>query len=196
MANALQQQMILQHADSKKGSTSDMTSTGLLAADPPAPYRPTSPQHTRHTHSQHAGSSQSRSSATGGAATKHVMLTQPGQSSQTDTHPRHRDHNHSNEPQLAVFESPEQSEPSGALRSSLVHATGVWTKEVHVWVLDVDGRLLLRRRARDLPLCPDCWDVSASATLIPGQQRAVRISKHPGSDIEIRANCHDTRAPQ
>ena len=52
---------------------------------------------------------------------------------------------------------------------SEAHRNGLWHRASHVWVYNSKGEILLQLRAKEKPLYPDVWDLSAGGHVSAGE---------------------------
>lgn len=53
---------------------------------------------------------------------------------------------------------------------SEAHRDGLWHRAAHIWIYNSKGDILLQLRAKDKPLYPDMWDVSAAGHVGAGEE--------------------------
>lgn len=78
---------------------------------------------------------------------------------------------------VPVFESPDDSQPLGDQRLTVVQATGLLHPVVYAWVFDQQGRLLLRRRSKFDSVAPDTWEVSATGPVKAGESPEEAVTR-------------------
>src|SRR3989344_5119599 len=52
---------------------------------------------------------------------------------------------------------------------SEAHKTGLWHRASHIWIYNSNGEILLQLRAKEKPLYPDMWDISAAGHISAGE---------------------------
>lgn len=65
----------------------------------------------------------------------------------------------------------EQNNPIGkkALKSE-AHRKGLWHRAAHIWIYNLEGKVLLQRRAYNKSTHPGLWDISAAGHLAVGEE--------------------------
>ncbi len=83
-----------------------------------------------------------------------------------------------------------EGRPAGRTKvKALVHRDGDWHRAVHVWIVQLDGRVLVQRRAMVKENNPGLWDVSAAGHISAGEtpiDAAIRETREE-LGLEIRA---------
>ena len=52
---------------------------------------------------------------------------------------------------------------------SEAHKDGLWHRASHIWIYNSNGEILLQLRAKEKPLYPDMWDISAAGHISAGE---------------------------
>jgi isopentenyl-diphosphate Delta-isomerase len=81
---------------------------------------------------------------------------------------------------------------TGETKMKLVaHADGSWHRAAHVWIYTSDGKLLLQHRAKEKPLYPDRWDISATGHVSAGEDVIVSALREIEEEIGLSVCASD-----
>jgi isopentenyldiphosphate isomerase len=88
----------------------------------------------------------------------------------------------------------EDGSPTGRFAPrSLVHASGLPHRTVHVWVAAGNGGILIQKRAAGKDSHPGLWDVSAAGHVQPGETPPETALRELGEELGIKAAACDLR---
>jgi isopentenyldiphosphate isomerase len=86
----------------------------------------------------------------------------------------------------------ENNQPTGVQKmKSLAHQDGSWHRSAHVWIYNSCGEILLQLRAKDKPLAPDCWDVSAAGHVAAGENVKTSALRELAEELGVVAKVDD-----
>lgn len=69
-----------------------------------------------------------------------------------------------------------------------VHATGLWHRCAHVWIINPKGELLLQKRSTKVANYPGMWDVSAAGHVSAGESKLETAVKELEEEIGVTAD--------
>ena len=72
---------------------------------------------------------------------------------------------------------------------SEAHKNGLWHRASHIWIYNSNGEILLQLRAKEKPLYPDMWDISAAGHISAGEDPITsglrEVKEEIGLEIEV-----------
>lgn len=68
---------------------------------------------------------------------------------------------------------------------SEAHAMGLWHRAAHIWMYNSAGDILLQLRAKNKPLYPDMWDISAAGHVSADEAPIVSAIREVEEEIGI-----------
>lgn len=74
---------------------------------------------------------------------------------------------------------------------SEAHRDGLWHRNVHVWIYNSAGEILLQLRAKDKLVFPDVWDVSVAGHVGAGEDLLVSASREVEEEIGLTIKLED-----
>ena len=68
---------------------------------------------------------------------------------------------------------------------SEAHRLGLWHRAAHIWIHNSKGEIMIQLRAKDKPLFPNMWDISAAGHVSAGENPATAGSREAMEDIGL-----------
>jgi len=88
--------------------------------------------------------------------------------------------------ELIVAVDPVSGLATGVVDKDVAHREGIWHANIHVWILDRDGRVLLQQRSPSKATSPGLWDISAAGHIRPGEDGRREVEEELG--VRVRAD--------
>jgi len=86
----------------------------------------------------------------------------------------------------------ENNNPTGARKmKSEAHCDGLWHRNIHIWIYNSVGEILLQLRAKEKPLYPDVWDVSVAGHVGTGEDLLVSALREVEEEIGLKIKPED-----
>ena len=74
---------------------------------------------------------------------------------------------------------------------SEAHKNGLWHRASHIWIYNSNGEILLQLRAKEKPLYPDMWDISAAGHVIAGEDPITSGLREVEEEIGLKLKKED-----
>lgn len=74
---------------------------------------------------------------------------------------------------------------------SEAHRDGSWHRAAHIWIYNSNGEILLQLRAKEKPLYPDMWDVSAAGHVGAGEDPVISGLREVEEEIGLKLKKED-----
>ena len=74
---------------------------------------------------------------------------------------------------------------------SEAHRDGLWHRNIHVWIYNSAGEILLQLRAKDKLVFPDVWDVSVAGHVGAGEDLLISASREVEEEIGLKIKTED-----
>lgn len=71
---------------------------------------------------------------------------------------------------------------------SEAHRDGLWHRASHIWIYNSKGEVLLQLRAKNKPLYPDMWDISAAGHVSAGEDPIVSGLREIEEEIGLKVS--------
>jgi len=74
---------------------------------------------------------------------------------------------------------------------SEAHKNGLWHRASHIWIYNSNGEILLQLRAKEKPLYPDMWDISAAGHISAGEDPVTSGLREVEEEIGLKLKKED-----
>ena len=74
---------------------------------------------------------------------------------------------------------------------SEAHKNGLWHRALHIWIYNSNGEILLQLRAKEKPLYPDMWDISAAGHISAGEDPITSGLREVEEEIGLKLKKED-----
>jgi isopentenyl-diphosphate Delta-isomerase len=74
---------------------------------------------------------------------------------------------------------------------SEAHKDGLWHRSSHIWIYNSNGEIILQLRAKEKPLHPDTWDVSAAGHIGAGEDIVTSALREVEEEIGLKLKKED-----
>jgi len=88
--------------------------------------------------------------------------------------------------ELIVAVDPVTGLAVGVVDKDVAHREGLWHANIHVWILDREGAVLLQQRSPSKATLPGLWDISAAGHIRPGEDGLREVEEELG--VAVRAD--------
>jgi isopentenyldiphosphate isomerase len=74
---------------------------------------------------------------------------------------------------------------------SEAHKDGLWHRASHIWIYNSNGEILLQLRAKEKPLYPNMWDISAAGHISSGEEPITSGLREVEEEIGLKIKKED-----